>query len=112
MPAKLDLLEAKRAETYAVLLDDGDDCLALAEKVDWLKEQLQNLYRFAIEQSKGDLSVRDVFELWDKMVSICDFFIDYVRIMATSSPCPVCYDDLLDLRLACDDKREFHRCCQ
>ena len=112
MAATLDLLEAKRAETYAVLLDEKDDCFAFDEKVCWLEDQLRAIYGFAIEQSRGDLSVREVFELWDKMVSICDFFIDYVRIIASSSPCPVCYDDLLDLRLACDDKREFHRCCQ
>lgn len=112
MPATLDLLEAKRAETYAELLVERGDCFAFDEKVCWLEEQLRSHYRFAIEQSKGGLSVREVFELWDKMVSICDFFIDHVRIMGASSPCPVCYDGLLDLRLACDSKREFHRCCQ
>lgn len=110
MPATLDLLEAKRAKTYAVLLEEGDRGADFDEKVRWLEGQMDALYRFAIEQSKGDLSVRNVFELWDKMVSICDFFIDYVRIMASSAPGAVCYDGLLDLRLTCDDKREFHRC--
>lgn len=112
MPAVLDLLEAKRTKTYAVLLGDEHECLAFDAKVSWLEDQMRDIYRFAIQQSKGDLNVREVFDLWDKMVSICDFFIDYVRIMASCSPCPVSYDDLLDLRLACDDKREFHRCCQ
>ena len=111
MPAAIDILEAKRTETYAALLDDEHDRLAFDAKVSWLEEQMSDLYRIAIQQSKGDLSVHEVFDLWDKMVSICDFFIDYVRIMAGSSPCPVCYDKLLDLRLACDEKREFHRCC-
>ncbi len=112
MLAALDLLEAKRTETYAVLLDDEHDCLAFDSKVSWLEDQMEDIYRFAIQQSKEDLSVHEVFDLWDKVVSICDFLIDYVRIIASGSPCPVSYDELLDLRLACDDKREFHRCCQ
>jgi hypothetical protein len=110
MPATLDLLEAKRAQTYAALLDQGSECPVFEEKVRWLEEQIRALYLFAIKESREDLSVREVFELWDKMVSICDFFIDHVRIMASSSQCEVCYNRLLDLRFACDDKREFHRC--
>ena len=111
MSAALDLLEAKRAETYAVLLDDEHDCLAFDSKVSWLEDRMKETYRFAIQQTKGDLSVREVFKLWDKMVSICAFFIDHVRILASGSPHPVSFDQLLDLRLACDEKREFHRCC-
>ena len=112
MPATLDLLEVRRSETYAALLSEGGTSSAFDAKVGWLEGQMQSLYRFAIEQSKADISVREVFELWDKMVSICDFFIEYARVMASSSSQPVCYDDLLDLRLACDEKREFHRCAQ
>jgi hypothetical protein len=110
MAAAVNLLEAKRTETYAVLLDDKHDCLAFEAKVTWLEARLGEIYRFAIQQSKGDLTVPEVFSLWDKMVSICDFFIDYVRIMATRSPRQVSFDELLDVRLACDEKREFHRC--
>lgn len=112
VPATLDLLEAKRAETYAGLLHEGGDGVAFETKTHWLEEQMQLLYRFALEQSKGDLSVQEVFELWGKMVSIRDFFTDHVRILARQSPCTVCYDKLLELSLTCDDKREFHRCCQ
>jgi hypothetical protein len=110
MPAAVDLLEAKRTETYAVLLDDEHDHLSFESKIAWLEEKMRDLYRFAIQQSKGDLTVHEVFNLWDKMVSICDFFTDYVRIMASRLPGPVSFDALLDLRLACDEKREFHRC--
>ena len=110
MAAALDLLEAKRAETYATLFRGNDNGLALERRVERMQQQLRELYRFAIQQSKGDLTVPEVFELWDKMVSICDFFIDHLRITAGESPQPVCYDELLDLRIACDEKREFHRC--
>src|SRR6266436_4428935 len=112
MLAAVDLLEAKRTETYALLLDDQHDCLAFDPKLSWLEDRMRDIYRFTIQQSKGDLSVYEVFDLWDKMVSICDFFIDYIWIMASRSSCPASYDDLLDLRLKCDEKREFHRCCQ
>jgi hypothetical protein len=111
MLAALDLLEAKRSETYAVLLDNEHDSLAFDSKVSWLEDQMRSIYRYAIQESKGDLTVHEVFDLWDKMVSICDFFIDHVRLIANGSPGRVSYDALLDLRLACDEKREFHRCC-
>lgn len=112
MPATLDILEAKRAEIYAELTGSSHDCGAVNAVVGWLEGQMTGIYRFAIDESKGDRTVREVFELWDKMVSICDFFIEHVRVIGQGSPCPVSYDGLLDLRLACDEKREFHRCCQ
>jgi hypothetical protein len=110
MLGALDLLEAERTRTYAALLDQGQESLAFQARVAWLEEQLRGLYRTAIQQSRKELSVSEIFELWDKMVSICDFFIDHVRILAGKAPCEVSYDGLLDLRLSCDDKREFHRC--
>ena len=45
-------------------------------------------------------------------MQICDFFIDLVRGMAMRSNCPVSCDNLLDLRLAANEKADFHRCGQ
>ena len=109
MLATLDQLEVKKRETFATLRADENDHVALDARVVHLEEQMDSLYKWAIEQSKGDLSVREVFDLWDKMVAVCDFFIDYVRDMAGGSPRSTSFDGLLDLRLACDEKREFHR---
>lgn len=114
MPAQstvLDALEIRRNESYAALVENEHDCTVFDQKIRALEDQTESLYKFALAQSKGDLSVREVFELWDKMVSICDSFIDHVRAMSERSPCGVSFDRLLDVRLAADEKREFHRCC-
>ena len=110
MPVALDLLEAKKRATFATLREGEHDHLSFDAMVARLEGQMKTLYQWAIQQSKGELSVREVFELWDKMVAVCDFFIDYVRDMAGGTPRPASFDGLLDLRLACDEKREFHRC--
>ena len=109
MSATLDLLEAKKRETFATLREGEQDHLSLETIVIRLEEQMKALYRWTIQQSKGELSVREVFDLWDKMVSVCDFFIDYVREIAGGAPHSASFDGLLDLRLACDENREFHR---
>ena len=110
MPATLDLLEAKKRATFAILREDEHEHLSFDAMVSRLEGQMRALYQWAIQQSKGELSVREVFELWDKMVAVCDFFIDYIRDMTDGTPRSSSFDGLLDLRLACDDKREFHRC--
>ena len=107
----LDALETRRNQSYAALVENEHDCTVFDQKVRALEGQTESLYKFALTQSKGDLSVREVFELWDKMVSICDSFIDHVRVMAEKSPCGVSFNRLLDVRLAAGEKREFHRCC-
>ena len=109
MPATLDLLEAKKRETFAALRADERDHISADTKIARLEKEMGELYRWAIQQSKGDLSVQEVFDLWDKMVTVCDFFIDYVRDIVGGASRPASFDGLLDLRLACDEKREFHR---
>ena len=110
MPATLDLLEAKKRAAFASLREDEHERLSPETLVAHLEQQMKTLYQWAIQQSKGDLSVREVYELWDKMVGTCDFFIDYVREMAKDTPRSASFDGLLDLRLACDEKKEFHHC--
>ena len=109
MLATLDQLEVKKRETFATLRAAENDHIALEARVIRLEEQMKALYKWAIQQSKGDLNVREIFEVWEKMVAVCDFFIDYVRDMAGGAPRSASFDGLLDLRLACDEKREFHR---
>ena len=109
MLAALDQLEAKKRETFASLRAGETDHVTLDARVVRLEEQMKPLYKWAIQQSKGDLSVQEIFNLWDKMVAVCDFFIDYIRDMALGVPRSDSFDGLLDLRLACDEKREFHR---
>ena len=109
MLATLDLLEAKKRATFATLREGEQDHLSLDAIVARLEEQIKTLYQWTIEQSKGELSVREVFDLWNKMVSVCDFFIDYIREMAGGALRSASFDGLLDLRLACDENREFHR---
>ena len=110
MPATLDLLEAKKRATFATLREGEHEHRSFDAVVSRLEGQIKALYQWAIQQSKGELSVREVFDLWDKMVAVCDFFIDYVRDMANEAARPTAFDGLLDMRLACDEKREFHRC--
>ena len=109
MLATLDLLDAKKRKTFATLRADEQDHLSLDARVLHLEKEVDALYKWTIQQSKGDLSVREVFDLWDKMVAVCDFFIDYIRDIAGGAPRSTSFDGLLDLRLACDEKREFHR---
>lgn len=109
MPATLDLLEAKKRETFAALRAEEQGQTTVELRVARLEGALSTLYKWAIQQSKGDLSVQEVYDLWDKMVSVCDFFIDYVRDISGGASRPASFDGLLDLRLACDEKRQFHR---
>lgn len=109
MPATLDQLEAKKRETFAALRAEENEHVAVDAMFAHLEEQVNLLYRWTIQQTKGDITVREVFDLWGKMVSVCDFFIDYIRDMAGGAPRSASFDGLLDLRLACDEKREFYR---
>ena len=104
----LDQLEAKKREAFATLRASKN--IFLDAQFSRLEEQMNALYKWAIQQSKEDLSVQEVFYPWDKTVSVCDFFIDYFRDTLGSLSHSTSFDGLLDVRLACDENREFHRC--
>ena len=57
-------------------------------------------YRLALERSKGDLSVGEVFNQWSKVVSICDSHIERRRLSM---------ERLMSIKQAAEAKREFHR---
>ena len=106
----LDLLDAKMRETFAYLREDEQAHLSSDALAARLEQQTKTLYRWVIQQSKAEMSVPEVYELWDTMAVTCDFFINHIREMVMDAPHPASFDGLLDLRLACDEKREFHRC--
>ncbi|MDQ3620920.1 MAG: hypothetical protein M3463_00295 [Verrucomicrobiota bacterium] len=69
-----------------------------------LERALQEVYQFTLQQTKEDLTVRAIFDLWNKMVEICDFYLQFFP------PGSELLQGLLGLRARSLDKREFHRC--
>ena len=113
MSQTLNLLEARRETTlreYQSLVGDVECCGKVDLHVSWLEKQLQGIYEFAREETKKEMSVREIADLWGKAVQVCDVLIDCVRMLAHASQCPVSYDGLLDIRLKADAKAHFHRC--
>ena len=115
MTSTLDRLEARRDEAireYTALVGDPGCCAKVDLQVGWLEKKLEKIYQYTLKQTKKDLTPRQIADLWTKTGQICDFFIDLVRSMASQSNCPVTYDNLLDVRLAANEKADFHRCGQ
>lgn len=115
MPEILDILETRKLKTDTSFAERiggaGEDRAVLNGTIDWLADELKTIYREAIEHSKSDIAVREVFELWKKMVGICDYFLDQLTAAHARFPdCPVDPSRIVDLRIKCEDKMEFHRC--
>ncbi len=110
MPAVLEKLETQRKEAYAELVSEEANCLHAEKAVATLEGRMEALYRFAVQASREDISVKEVFDIWDTVVQICDSFIEHVRNLDRKSVCGISFDRLLDLRNAADDKRKFHFC--
>ncbi len=87
MLATLDLLEAKKRETFAILREGEQDHLSPEARGVRLEEQMKTLYQWTIQQSKSELSVREVFDLWDKMYGTkWSWCVTSSSIMSARSP--------------------------
>ena len=111
----LDKLESKRVATHRSLSRRFEqattDADTLVANIDWLSDELEALYREALDHSKRDIPVSDVFRLWQKMVGICDYFMDQVTAVHSKFPeSPLDPSRIVELRIKCEDKMELHRC--
>lgn len=115
MPSTLDQLESRRDETlraYNARVGDPECCHKMDLQVAWLEEELEKIYQYTLEQTRHQVTPREIVDLWTQTGKICDFFIDLLRGLSQQTNCPVDYDHLLDVRLAANEKAQFHQCGQ
>jgi len=74
---------------------------ALDRRLAQLQAELEQIYRVVVLLQKNETDIDRVAEIWGKMVSICD---EFARRLAARA----CYDRVLDLRNAAEERRQLH----
>ena len=82
---------------------------ALDRQLAQLQAELEQIYRVVVLLQKNETDIDRVAEIWGKMVSISDEFARRLAAFAgRNAAYRACYDRVLDLRNAAEERRQLH----